>query len=141
MMEKGFSRVGRALMFIKHGREARNLAYKITNYCSALETIFTTDSAELSHKLAERVAFFLQDEKQKIDVFNLVKSAYSIRSKLTHGDTLKPTQIDKIPNISIQTDELLRIVINKILNDSILLKVIDGTNQEIDDYFNGLIFK
>lgn len=59
MMRKGFSRTGRAMQFITAARHARDLAFKITHYCSALETLFTTDVNELAHKLSERVAFFL----------------------------------------------------------------------------------
>ena len=65
MYEKKFSRVGRALVFIKQARESINLAFRISNYCSALETLFSTDSVELSHKLSERTAYFLSDDLNK----------------------------------------------------------------------------
>lgn len=77
MMDKGFSRFGRALQFINSARHSPNITIKISQYCSALETLFTTDSAELSHKLSERVAFFLaQAGFNRVDVFKTVKAAY-----------------------------------------------------------------
>lgn len=139
MLEKNFSRIGRALLFVKQGREARNLAYKLSNYCSALETLFTTDSMELSHKLAERTAFFLADRLTKSDVFSIIKKAYTVRSKLSHGASLDSKQIENLFFISKETDNILRIAFNKILNDSDLTKLFDSDNLSIDDYFLKLI--
>jgi hypothetical protein len=44
MMEKGYARSGRAMRFVGSARNAANLAFKIAHYCSALETLFTTES-------------------------------------------------------------------------------------------------
>ena len=141
MLYKNFSRIGRALLFVKQAREARNLAYKISNYCSALETLFSTDSAELSHKLSERTAFFLSKEFNKIDTYKTVKKAYSIRSKLTHGDCLEQKQIDLLEGISTNIDNILRVIFNKILIDDNLLDVFDSNNNKIDAHFESLIFE
>jgi len=139
MLEKNFSRIGRSLLFIKQAREARNLAYKVSNYCAALETLFTTDNMELSHKLAERTAFFLQDHYGRVDSFSIIKAAYGIRSKLTHGASLDQKLIDKLPEISVKTDMILRTAINKILNSSDLIELFDSDNKRIDEYFMKLI--
>jgi len=141
MMEKGYSRIARSLIFVKQAREARNLAYKISNYCSAFETIFSTDSSELTYKLSERVSFFLKDERSKIETFKALKSAYSIRSKLTHGDVLSPKQINDIYDIAKVTDEILRLALNKIIWDDKLSSIFDSKNEEVDRYFEELIFE
>lgn len=141
MLEKNFSRIGRALLFVKQARESRNLAYKISNYCSALETLFTTDNMELSHKLAERTAFFLADEDSKSEIFSIIKKAYTVRSKLTHGASLDQKQIDNLSEISSQTDRILRKAFMKILDDDKLRELFDSNNKRIDDYFMGLIMK
>lgn len=141
MMEKGYSRIARSLIFIKQAREARNLAYKISNFCSAFETIFSTDSSELTYKLSERVSFFLKDERSKIETFKALKSAYSIRSKLTHGDILSPKQINDIYDIAKVTDEILRLALNKIIWDDKLSSIFDSKNEEVDRYFEELIFE
>lgn len=140
MLEKDFSRIGRALLFIKQAREARNLAYKISNYCAALETLFTTENTELSHKLSERVAFFANDNTNKLNIYKTIKKAYSIRSKLTHGSSIDQKTIDEIPDVSIQTDKILRAIFEKIISDGEILKLFDSSSNTIDEYFEKLIF-
>jgi hypothetical protein len=140
MLNKNFSRVSRGLLFVNQAREARNLAYKISNYCSALETVFSTDSAELSHKLSERIAYFLQNDFNKLTTFKLIKKAYSVRSKLTHGDTLDHRQIKVLDEISFEIDVILRFSFNKILKDQNLLTIFDSSNNIIDSYFENLLF-
>ena len=141
MLEKNFSRIGRALLFVKQGRESRNIAYKLSHYCSALETIFTTDNMEISHKLAERTAFFLSDRLSKPNVFSIIKKAYTVRSKLTHGASLDSKQINTIFDISSETDSILRESFIKILNDKVLIDLFDSNNQKIDKYFLELIME
>lgn len=140
MLEKNFSRINRGLIFVKQAREARNLAYKISNYCSALETIFSTDNVELSHKLSERIAFFLKDDFTVLETFKIIKKAYSVRSKLTHGDTLDTKQIEILDDLSIKIDNILRVSINKIIKSEELLKVFESPKNTIDEYFENLIF-
>ncbi|MFC5271590.1 hypothetical protein [Adhaeribacter terreus] len=140
MLNKNFSRIGRALLFVKQAREARNLAYKISNYCSAFETLFSTDSAELSHKLSERVAFFMANEFNKIETFKTIKKAYSVRSKLTHGDCLEQKQIDLLGELSTSIDNILRSIFNKILTNESLKETFDSPKNKIDSYFEALIF-
>lgn len=141
MLRKNFSRINRGLIFVKQAREARNIAYKISNYCSALETLFSTDSVELSHKLSERIAFFLKDDYDKLKTFKTIKRAYGIRSKLTHGDTLDNKQIEMLGDLSSEIDEILRFSINKILKNNSLLETFDSSKNIIDSYFDEIIFK
>jgi hypothetical protein len=140
MMEKGYSRSGRALRFVAAARQALDLAFKIANYCSALETLFTTESTELAHKLSERVAFFLGERgHNRRAVFTTVKGAYGIRSKLVHGDTLKPSQIEGLPVLSSQCDVYLREILLEIFNSEILKSIFDSHNEAIEEHFSGLI--
>ena len=141
MLEKNFSRFSRSLLFVKQAREARNLAYKISNYCSSLETLFSTDSNELSHKLSERIAFCLKNELNLLDTFKTIKIAYGIRSRLTHGDVLSAKQIDQLESLSIKIDNILRLLLNKILSETSLFEIIESKkNEAIDNYFEELIF-
>ncbi len=141
MLQKNFSRIGRSMEFVKSARNATNLAYKLSHYCSAFESLLTTDSSELSHKLSERAAFFLKESfPDKLSTYNTIKQAYNVRSKLTHGDVLKESQIEKVPELSVACDNLLRATILKILNDEQLMLLFDGTNEKIDEFFNHLIF-
>jgi hypothetical protein len=141
MMEKGYSRSGRAVQFIDAARRVANLAFKIANYCSAFETLFTTDSAELAHKLSERVAFFLGERGyDRLVVFGTIKSAYAIRSKLVHGDTLKAKQIDELSGLSVQCDNYLRMILNALFATESLKEIFDSENDALEEYFAKLIF-
>lgn len=140
MMEKGYARSGRAMQFVVAARRAQDIAFKITNYCSALETLFTTESTELAHKLAERVAFFLGERgHNRRTVFATVKSAYGIRSKLVHGDTLKSNQIDGLPALSSMCDVYLRTILGEIFASDTLKAMFDSHNEAIEKYFTQLI--
>jgi hypothetical protein len=141
MMVKGYSRLGRGLQFINAARSASNIAFKLAHCCSALETLFTTESTELAHKLSERVAFFLdQRGYNRRTVFTTVKGVYNVRSKLVHGDTLKQSQIEQIPALSRSCDEYLRATINTIFDSEMLQRIFDADNNTIEDYFSRLIF-
>ncbi len=140
MLEKGYKRSGRAMQFVVAARRAQDLAFKITNYCSAFETLFTTDATELAHKLSERVAFFLGergDDRRK--VFTLVKNAYNVRSKLVHGDTLKQNQVDALPALSTACDNALRKILGEIFHSDDLKKIFDAHSDAIEEYFATLI--
>lgn len=141
MMDKGYSRPGRALQFIHAARSASNIAFKLAHYCSALETLFTTESTELAHKLSERVAFFLSQSGNSLHtIFTTVKAAYNIRSKLVHGDTLKPSQVEQLPALSVICDEYLRTTLNLIFDSEDLKAVFDADNKSLENYFSQLIF-
>lgn len=140
-MIKDFSRIGRFMFFIKNGRESRNLGHKLLNYCSALEALFSSDNTEIAHKIGERAAFFMCEERKKIEIFSLVKKAYEIRSKLTHGASIDNKLIEKMPEISFEIDSLLRAIILKIMNNDSLIEIFESNNQILNDYFNELIFK
>jgi len=140
MMEKGYARSGRAMQFVVAARRAQDLAFKIANYCSALETLFTTESTELAHKLSERVAFFLGERgHNRREVFSTIKSAYNVRSKLVHGDTLKQNQIEDLPALSTKCDITLRTILREIFRSEELKNIFDAHNDAVEDYFTRLI--
>ena len=74
------------------------------------------------------------------DTFKSMKSAYAIRSKLTHGDVLSAKQIENIFDISKNTDEILRKSLNKIINNEELIKIFDSNNENVESFFEKLIF-
>jgi hypothetical protein len=140
MMEKGYARSGRAMQFVVAARLAQDIAFKIANYCSAFETLFTTESTELADKLAERVSFFLGERGyNRRTVFATIRNAYNVRSKLVHGDTLKQSQIDALPALSSECDGHLRRTLWEIFNSPELKKVFDAHNSAIEDYSLQLI--
>lgn len=141
-MEKEFQRSGRALQFIQNATTSRNLAFRIAHCCSALEALFSTDSAELSHKLSERVAFFLGTcGYNKAIVFKDIKSCYGIRSKLTHGDSISKKLIEDLPEFSAKLDHYLRIIFQALFDERWLVEHFDAPPAKIDHIFNAIIFE
>lgn len=135
-IDSKYSRYGRAFSFIKSARRELNPAMKIAHYCSALESLFSTDSSELSHKLSERVAIFLKDfGYDPLNVFDKVKGFYNIRSKVTHGDSLKSSKVESLPGISEEFDSYLRVIMNEILNSDELMKIFNGDKELFEFYF------
>lgn len=138
---KEFSRIGRALHFIKAARRELHPAIKISHYCSSLESIFSTDSAELSHKLSERVALFLgKYGNNPSDVFDDIKELYGIRSKVTHGDSIQPKKENNLPILSEKADNYIRKTINIILSSKPLMNLFDGNKEQFEGYFKSLLF-
>ena len=108
-MEKGYCRSGRALNFIESARVSLNVGFKIAHYISAFEALFSTSTSELSHKLSERVAFFLADQGySRMEVFKNVKAAYDVRSKFVHGTGASDAKIDEMVKLSVCCDKYLR---------------------------------
>ena len=135
-VDSKYSRYGRALSFIKSAKRDFDPAMKISHYCSALESLFSTDSSELSHKLSERIAIFLKAYNYyPICTFDEIKSFYNIRSKVTHGDSLKSTKVGKLPEESIKLDNYLREIMNIIIDSDELMSVFNGNKECFETYF------
>jgi hypothetical protein len=58
-----------------------------------------------------------------------------VRSKLVHGDTLKPNQIAELPRLSAECDVYLRTILREIFISEHLKKIFDSHNEAIEDYF------
>ena len=132
----GFSRIGRSLRFIAAATRERHPAIKLAHYCSAFESLFSTDSAELFHKLSERVAIFLKGYGfDPVEVFDDIKSFYGIRSKVTHGDSLKAGKEQQLSDMSQKCDNYLRVILNYLCDDEKLLLLFDGKKEGFENYF------
>ncbi|MCS0824606.1 HEPN domain-containing protein [Cytobacillus firmus] len=134
-LDKELSRVSRAMGFTSSARNESILPMKIFNYCTALECLFTTDNAEISHKNAERVAALLgSDIEIKMRIYSTVKKAYGVRSKLTHGQPVN-NNIDDLRKLASELDNILREIFKKDL-DFLSLK-----NPELENHYLQLVFK
>lgn len=141
LLDKNVHRTGRAMQFILTARSSENLAFRISHYCSAFESLFSNDTSELSHKLSERAAFFLSAYGfNRREIFKKLKEAYAVRSKLTHGGNLTQKQIDDLPKISLNCDNYLRAIMNIIYSDGKLRDIFDLKRDSIEIYFEEIIF-
>lgn len=91
-------KISRVLYYLYSGLTLVDWQARFIMLNVVLESLFSTDNQELSHKISERAAFFLEKEaKNREKLFQDVKKIYKTRSKLVHGDV-----IDKTPEENSQ---------------------------------------
>lgn len=135
------NRLLRVSLFLKAARNTTMLPIKVSFYCTCFEALFSTDTAELSHKLSERTALFLgADGKERLEIFQNVKKAYGIRSKVLHGDKITSKLFDEAERLAPICDSYLRSVSNKIIKSESLFERFGSENGLTDDYFLRLMF-
>lgn len=135
------SRLERVLYFAQGARGSSDLGVKIAAYVTCFESLFCTDSSELAHKLAERVAFFCGDTAGKrFDVFRTAKTAYTIRSKTVHGDRLSAKLSAQAKAVALECDTLLRTALDKILGSREMHELFVGAPERLEEYLTGLVF-
>lgn len=137
---KEFSRFARFIHFASFSRRTPDPAMKISQNCSALESLFSTDASELSHRLSERVAFFLAASGHDAEsTFERMKKCYGVRSKVTHGTHVK-LRDDEVESLSAWMLVIMRDIAMKLIEYDEVYQVLNGKNDEIDAYFRKLIF-
>jgi hypothetical protein len=102
------------------------------------ECLFTTDASEIIHKMSERVAcYYTQDKAKRLEVFKLIKSAYTIRSRYFHGKDLgKDKVLKSVPEVLKQIDDLTREIFTKVIMED---QEIFG-EKDMEPFFEKLIF-
>lgn len=135
-----YNRITIANYFLQHARSCNDLGLKMTSYCSALETLFSNDSTELSHKLSERIAHFLQQDKMdRIELFRNIKKCYEFRSKVIHGDTLKSGKVEELDSLIVKVDNVCRDIMKFSFEKPIEENVFNWTKEKHEEYFLELI--
>jgi|ERR1017187_1735403 hypothetical protein len=134
------TRIQRCLNLLDHARTVGDIGLRVVMYVSCLETLFSTDTSELAHKLAERVAWFVgEDKTTRMEVFASMKRVYTVRSKVIHGDVPKKGEGEKLVIEAKSADNLLRKVINKIYGHPENASLFSSDRQTFDDHFAQLV--
>ena len=135
------TRVDRFLNFVQIARRSSVPAMKISQMCSALESLFSTSTTELTHRLSERVAFFIgESSEDKEAIYQFMKKVYAVRSQVTHGSHINNAVAESTPELSLKMLELLRRIIFKILEDDCSSDVVYGDNEFIENHFRKCLF-
>jgi hypothetical protein len=124
-----------------------DIGLRVVMYVTCLETLFSTDASELTHKLAERVAWFIgEDTMDRMEVFANVKRVYDVRSKIIHGAVPKG-ECEKLVVEAKSADHLLRKIVNKIYGHPECAELFlsgcqsfEEHRQSFEKYFNHLVF-
>jgi len=136
-----FDRVERVLYFSQRARASSDLGMKVATYVTCFESLFCTESSELAHKLAERLAFFCGDTPNSMfEIFKTAKTAYTIRSKTVHGDKLSARLAEQARPVSLECDGLLRKTLNKILTTPGMHEQFVASPEQLEDYLTRLVF-
>ncbi|HKQ97643.1 MAG TPA: hypothetical protein VJV75_07205 [Candidatus Polarisedimenticolia bacterium] len=134
-LPRHYNRLHRLTYYIHSARAASDVGMKISQYMTCYETLFLTDPSELSHKLAERVAYFVgTDGPERRSIYDDLKLAYSIRSKTVHGDRLSDRQANEASRLSTRCDSLLRTTLLKIVGSERLTGNFIGNSDALEDY-------
>jgi hypothetical protein len=136
-------RFSRALYLITHLRTVNDLSLRISNMCSIFELFFSTDNSEITHKLAERTAFILtKDPEKRLSIYNTIKDAYSIRSRISHGDIISSQILyEKILSIAESCDIILRTIVFSYIYISEFSEIINyNDSSKKNKYFEEIIF-
>ncbi|MDN3658938.1 HEPN domain-containing protein [Ferruginibacter paludis] len=132
------NRIQRALSFLVLARSQSFLPLKISFYTAMLECLFTTDSSEVSHKTAERTAFYF-DWPDRYEVYEIIKLAYGLRSKFFHGQILenKVATLEKQKDLSVKLDDIIRKVLISILFNN---SAVFADDDRLNAFLNSKIF-
>jgi hypothetical protein len=132
------NRIERAFNFIRAARTTMDTLLKIALYINAYECLFTTDSIEIAHKMAERVAYYAAaDKEQRLTTYRLMKEAYTVRSNYFHGKASDKKQtLAKLIDLLKRLDALTRQVLTKaIMEDAEVFLA-----KDIEPHFTTLLF-
>jgi hypothetical protein len=141
-------RIRNALYFVHLARSTSDLGLKVAHYCSALEALFSVGKDELRHRVAENAAFFQgKDSKQRRELYQQIKAAYDIRSRVIHGGIspmAKQSKNEKIQK-EIETaakslDSILRLVLSGVLTFREKFETFSLDDEKRRDYFERRIF-
>jgi len=134
-------RISRAIYFTSIARRVNDLGVKIVNYCTALETLFSTDSVELAHKVSQRAAVFMGGSSdEKMATYDLIKRSYGMRSKVVHGDGLANATTASLRSTLQELDALLRSVLVRILSSEEVAQLFDQGRDELERHFTRTSF-
>ena len=141
IMLKGLHRVSRALYWVQAARCASDVGERISSYCSALEALFATSTSELAHQLSERCAFFVRETpSERIRTYRDMKKAYGYRSRIVHGDVVKPSDVETMLRLGAVCGEVTRMAILRIMDDESVRDAFDGPAEALDELLLGMIF-
>ncbi|WP_099203514.1 HEPN domain-containing protein [Miniphocaeibacter massiliensis] len=128
--------------YISKARSSAIPELKILFYTIVLESLFSTDTHEINHKIAERISLIFFDNKYKrIDCYEKIKDAYDIRSKIAHGSFVKNSYDNSRNQKHIELVLFLDDLCRKIINNNKFDILFNSENNYIEQYFKDILFE
>lgn len=126
-------RLERTFYILQSARSFDHLPLRISNFVTILETLLSTSSSEVTHKLRERVAWLLgEDFEGRTKIYKIIGDIYSVRSNYVHGNSM-PKKFNtnvKLVGLSVEIEDLVRKLILKILLDEDINEIYKRNNDE-----------
>lgn len=91
-------------------------------------------SSEITYRISNRIAFLIgKDETEREEIFSFIKDAYSIRSRIVHGDydSIEDTPVWKKRNEKNPKEFLIKL--NETLRNSIKTILLEIPKEQIND--------
>jgi hypothetical protein len=137
------SRLSKALLMLSVVRQCEDMALKIAHYCSCFEILFSSasDKEAISHKIAERIAVFLNGSaNERVAVYEDIRDAYGVRCDVFHGAFLKSARESELERLCVRCDTLLRATLRRILESPEHAALFEDKVDKFDQYFRDCIF-
>lgn len=137
--------IQRAFHFLILARKQNVLIYKIAYYMAVFESLFTTDSREITTKMSYRVAFYIGESgKECKEMFRNVGRAYEVRSRFLHGQRFNDDNDFSEQNLTKYAtlmDDILRRVFKRIFEqDHELFTENESIVNNREAFLNSLVF-
>lgn len=141
------SRIERAFYLLQAARAQIYLPERISIFTSLLETLFSTSTTDVTHKLKERVAWLLgKSYEEREEIFNDMGVIYGIRSHHVHNSTV-PNNAKTPEKLVLYTEKLenyVREVLVKVLKEKEIHRLYQKNEKgkydetELEKFFKSL---
>jgi len=141
-----YPRLCNALKFFNMAYSTKWFLLKIVHLFTVLESIFSENPNEIAYKISLRTAYLLHpdDSASRKKVFGFLKQGYDIRSRFLHGNKInyanKEKQLQNILGVQHYSlmfkypedlYDIVRRVINKIITNETIYKLLSEQNEEL----------
>ncbi len=135
-------RIERFFYFLQAARNESYLPSRIAGFVTLLETLLSTSSSEVTHKLKERLAWLLGSNfEERKEIFDNLGIIYTIRSANVHGNTMpkKGNSIEKLEKLSIIIEDYTRKLIIKFIGNTEIMKLYKEKGEVADRRIEALL--
>lgn len=140
------NRLERVFYFLQDARSQSYLPNRISSFVTLLETLLSTTGSDVTHKLKERLAWFIgEDYEERKEIFDNLGIIYSIRSANVHGNTMpkKGNSLEKLENLTIMIENYTRRLIHKFIGDETIQdlykEVGETSDKKIEKWLNDMV--
>lgn len=132
----------RSLYYLNSALHLQQWESGFVMFTITLESLFTTDSNEITHKIAERIAWFLESNPEKRqEVFNQMKEIYQIRSKIVHGADIRKMSSERSRKLLADLEYLTQKIMKKILQDQSLVDSFSDKQKNREKFLTSILFQ